>query len=390
MKKAMMRPGEGLGKKYHDALLKSVFSIPVHAQSLLRDQLPKEIVKLLADNPPKIVGDSFVNENLRQSQADLLMEVEMASGEPSLVYVLVEHKSYSDGEAALQMLSYMVRIWQRHVDGREDGKGKEGRAARARTLPPIIPLLAYSGTRPWTGPTNFADMFATDDPNLIFLRGPDLIVREWAQMSPEKLSRDPIPRAGLLTLTGRGLANFDEIDEALLDNPVLQDQFVEYIRNTSTGETREELERKLAAAKPEQKEGVLGRMMEKLKAEGRVEGEAKGRVEGEAKSLTRLLERRFGPLPAAIKSRVDRADLKQLDAWIDRVRDVNLDSPYFLQLQSVGDRRLPWPEGKAFAVLPRRIRIPFQPKAKSTLRTKITAQSGLKIQTHYLQYVDMV
>ena len=161
-------------------------------------------------------------------------------------------------------------------------------------------------------------MFATDDPNLIFLRGPDLIVREWAQMSPEELSRDPIPRAGLLTLTGRGPAYFDEVDEALLDNPVLQDQFAEYIRNTSTGEAREELERKLAAVKPEQKESVLGSMMEKLKAEGRAEGE----VKGEAKSLTRLLERRFGPLPAAIKSRVDRADLKQLDAWIDRVLDV--------------------------------------------------------------------
>ena len=126
MKKATMRQGEGLGKKHHDALLKSVFSIPVHAQSLLRDQLPKEIVKLLADKPPKIVGDSFVNENLLQSQADLLMEVEMASGEPGLVYVLVEHKSYSDGEAALQMLSYMVRIWQRHVNG-----GGKGRARRA-------------------------------------------------------------------------------------------------------------------------------------------------------------------------------------------------------------------------------------------------------------------
>ena len=82
------------------------------------------------------------------------------------------------------------------------------------------------------------------------------------------------------------------------------------------------MERKLAAVKPEQKESVLGSMMEKLKAEGRVEGRAEGRVEGEAKSLTRLLERRFGPLPAAIKSRVDRADLKQLDAWVDRVLDV--------------------------------------------------------------------
>ena len=138
MKKATMRQGEGLGKKHHDALLKSVFSIPVHAQSLLRDQLPEKIVKLLADKPPKIVGDSFVNENLRQSQADLLMEVEMASDEPGLVYVLVEHKSYSDGEAALQMLSYMVRIWQRHVNG---GKRKGADLATSHS---VAGLLRYA------------------------------------------------------------------------------------------------------------------------------------------------------------------------------------------------------------------------------------------------------
>ena len=53
--------------------------------------------------------------------------------------------------------------------------------------------------------TNFADMCPTDDPNLIVLRDTNLIVREWAQMSPEKLFRDLIPRAGLLTLTDRGL-----------------------------------------------------------------------------------------------------------------------------------------------------------------------------------------
>ena len=70
--------------------------------------------------------------------------------------------------------------------------------------------------------------------------------------------------------------------------------------------------------------------MEILKAEGRVEGEARGHAkgrsecnaEGEAKSLARLLECRFGPLPAAIRSQIDRADLDQLDARIDRMLDV--------------------------------------------------------------------
>ena len=176
-------------------------------------------------------------------------------------------------------------------------------------------------------------MIATDDPNLVFLRGSDLVIREWAQMPPDELSRDPLARAALLTLTERGPAHFEEVEEALQDNSPLQDQFADYIRSTTKGEALDILDKKIADAKAKhkagQKESVMGRMMENLidegRVEGRIEGEArgiaKGRAEGEAKSLTRLLERRFGPLPVAIKSRIDGADLNQLDAWIDRVLD---------------------------------------------------------------------
>ena len=180
-------------------------------------------------------------------------------------------------------------------------------------------------------------MIATDDPNLFFLRGSNINIREWAQMSPEKLSRDPISRTALLSLTERGPAYLPEVEEAVQDNPVLQDKFAEYIYDTAKGSARDQLEEHLIAAaakyKAGQKEGVVGKMIENFIAEGRVEGEArgfekgearglaKGRAEGEAKSLIRLLERRFGPLPAAVRSRVDGADLNQLDAWIDRVLD---------------------------------------------------------------------
>ena len=54
---------------------------------------------------------------------------------------------------------------------------------------------------------------------------------------------------------------------------------------------------------------------------GEARGEKRGIAKGEAKSLSRLLERRFGPLPAALKARTGRTKLAQLDAWIDRVLD---------------------------------------------------------------------
>ena len=42
---------------------------------------------------------------------------------------------------------------------------------------------------------------------------------------------------------------------------------------------------------------------------------------GEAKSLTRLLQRRFGPLPETVQSRIAEASLDELDGWVDQVLD---------------------------------------------------------------------
>jgi predicted transposase YdaD len=50
-------------------------------------------------------------------------------------------------------------------------------------------------------------------------------------------------------------------------------------------------------------------------------GIQQGRVEGHAKSLVRLLERRFGGLPAHVRKRVFAADMQSLDTWFDRAID---------------------------------------------------------------------
>ncbi|MBF0631889.1 MAG: Rpn family recombination-promoting nuclease/putative transposase [Magnetococcales bacterium] len=57
-------------------------------------------------------------------------------------------------------------------------------------------------------------------------------------------------------------------------------------------------------------------------AKGRMEGEAKGILEGEAKLLTRLLQRRFGPLPGWVGEKIARADLHSLEAWSLRLMEV--------------------------------------------------------------------
>lgn len=49
------------------------------------------------------------------------------------------------------------------------------------------------------------------------------------------------------------------------------------------------------------------------------EGEAKGKAQGKASVLKRQLTRRFGPLPAWAKRRIDAAPIRQLDVWLDDI-----------------------------------------------------------------------
>jgi hypothetical protein len=46
-----------------------------------------------------------------------------------------------------------------------------------------------------------------------------------------------------------------------------------------------------------------------------------GKAEGKAESLSRLLTRRFGPLPAWATVRLGEATVEQLDTWFDRALD---------------------------------------------------------------------
>ncbi|NEX22875.1 DUF2887 domain-containing protein [Thiorhodococcus mannitoliphagus] len=56
-------------------------------------------------------------------------------------------------------------------------------------------------------------------------------------------------------------------------------------------------------------------------AKGEARGKARGKAEGKAEDLSRLLTRRFGPLPAWASTRIQGADIDRLDHWLDRLLD---------------------------------------------------------------------
>jgi len=65
------------------------------------------------------------------------------------------------------------------------------------------------------------------------------------------------------------------------------------------------------------------RMVERAVKEAEVHAEARGEARGEMLMLQHLLEKRFGSLPEWVNAHLEEASTEQLEAWSERIFDVN-------------------------------------------------------------------
>jgi predicted transposase YdaD len=135
----------------HDMMVRAVLSDLAEATSFLQTHLPQEVSQALSWSTLKLLEGSFVDEHLRESEADILYEVQHVSGEASVwVYILLEHQSTPDRWMRFRLLKYCCRIWDLSFREYPD----------QRELPAIVPLVFYQGERRWSYSSEFADLFA--------------------------------------------------------------------------------------------------------------------------------------------------------------------------------------------------------------------------------------
>ena len=320
----------------HDALFRVLLEDPDRAATLLREYLPPALSARMADGPPKLIDGTFVDDKSRVTQSDRLFEVTLKDGPPVLVYTLLEHKSAPDHGTPLQLLGYMVRIWTRFA---------EGKPARLRALPPIVPMLYYHGRGSWTVPQDFGEMVERDADTAPFVPSFRYALHDLGVGPQEALSGDAPIRAVLSALryVQRGDAVTREVLTAMLrdlpDGTVLERIVFSYIvekyevpleeltaalddakdGETALMDTIAETLRKQGEAKGKAEGLAAGEALgrEKGKVEGIAEGEARGEARGEAKSLMRLLVKRFGPLPDPVVAQIAAGSIDDLDRWFD-------------------------------------------------------------------------
>ncbi|GAB4156295.1 MAG: hypothetical protein Fur0021_24390 [Candidatus Promineifilaceae bacterium] len=121
----------------HDRFFKETFTQPNATRDFAARYLPPEVVQLLDLTMLELQKESFIDGDLKQHFSDLLYRVRLRHGPAAFLYLLFEHKSYPDRLTPLQMLRYMVHIWEREVQSPE-----------ALLLPVIVPVLLYHGAEP--------------------------------------------------------------------------------------------------------------------------------------------------------------------------------------------------------------------------------------------------
>jgi predicted transposase/invertase (TIGR01784 family) len=253
-----------------------------NARGLIETTLSPDAVAELKLDTLQLQTGSFIDPDLREKFSDLLFLVELASapadatGKQALVYFLFEHKSQSDPLTVLQVLSYMVRIWEKRV---RDGE----------SLCPIVPLLVYHGETAWSAARSLAELIPTPvalTEYQIHFQPPLL---DLSRLDDGEIQGESVLRNTLLLLKySRSRQLLEKLREILelIRRSLPAARFEEwikaievYIMTVNKNIDHEQYKQTLASILPTQFEP--GSLADRLLIQGREEGELKGREEGE-------------------------------------------------------------------------------------------------------------
>ena len=154
----------------HDAAYKLLYSHDYMVAELLRGFLPDGEAAGFDFDTLEPLPASHVGPALERREGDLIWRLRArAAREDSWVYVLVllEFQSGVDRRMALRVLTYTGLAWEGLL---RRGERSGDDAGSTTTLPPVIPLVVYNGSPPWTAPVDVSKLVAPAAPALARLQ----------------------------------------------------------------------------------------------------------------------------------------------------------------------------------------------------------------------------
>jgi len=134
----------------HDKLFRAAMQHPEVAREFLLAHCPPQILKYIDLNTVKVCPNSFIDEELKLLQSDVLLEATLI-GSGGTIYILIEHQSWPDPTMPLRTRKYEVKICDSHF---AKSKSKSG-----MPIPLILTIVFYTGKKPYNAPKTLCEMY---------------------------------------------------------------------------------------------------------------------------------------------------------------------------------------------------------------------------------------
>lgn len=272
-----------------------------NARSLIETQLAPQAIAELDLDSLQLQPGSFIDSDLREKFSDLIFTVRLASDKEqrgdAVVYFLFEHKSQTDPLTAFQLLSYLVRIWEKRL--------REG-----LPLCPIVPLVVYHGESGWSAARRLGELIRYPEGLAEYQIEFVFRLLDLSQLSDSEITGEPVLQSTLRLLKySRGRQLVEKLVDILttlaraLPNSSLP-EWIEavgvYLMSVNRDIDAEQYKQTLASVFPVQFEpgSLADRLLTRGREEGREEGELIGRI--------LLLQELLGDIPST------RSDLLML------------------------------------------------------------------------------
>ncbi|UCZ57116.1 Rpn family recombination-promoting nuclease/putative transposase [Desulfurispirillum indicum] len=319
----------------HDSGYKLLFSNPRLVQDLLTGFVRQEWVGHMDFATLEPVKASFVSDDMRQRHDDCIWRVRF-KGQWLYLYLLLEFQSSDDYFMAVRFMTYTGLLYQDII--------RSEQLRRGDTLPPVLPIVIYNGTSPWSGPQDIQELINPVHPGLgrftprlsYFLLDEGRVSAEELAGEDTNLVRELIKLefcsnpAEIRQCIGQLHSRLDQPEHqqirrvfAIWLNRFLRARF----RNTIIPECSELTE--VNAMLAERLDAWIGdiekQALEKGLRKGELKGELRGKLEGELHGRAQLLylqiELRFGSVPDAVRERISHATAEELDRFAVNIFD---------------------------------------------------------------------
>ena len=301
----------------HDKFFKEIFGKPELAADFVRHYLPQSIVNSLDLTSLEVQKESFLDEKLEESFADLIYRVRLRnSQETAFVCLLFEHKSSPDKWVALQILTYLVKFWERL------------KTQKAKSLPLIFPVLFYHGEAKWNYSPSFSALFDQRDLTQDALE-------DWQQYSLNfsyylcdlsALEDSEIRGEAMIRATLLMMKNIHRLHEAphLLNiwsafSKVTNQSAIQYIRvmlkyasSANNTLTKGEVLHSIKQVFTKRGEKIMAPFVQEWRQEGIEIGLLQGEQRGVQNLTLRLLEKRVGRVTMAQKKSITALPIPKL------------------------------------------------------------------------------